>query len=252
MTYISADELRRIVDTHGNEAIYGGSYGWASAGRFHHAQSQVHRFLKLLGGYTFSRHSYSLGATGVIMPRVVGTHDDLFQRSTAWDVIAEHTELLVCFGGVGVKNIGGQRRWHHRHIRPAMHCSRLRDRGGRIVSISPLRDDTTGDCEWLAPVPGTDVAIMLALAHVLATEGLADRDFLDTYCTGYDRVRALPARRRRRRRQDRRSGRPTICGLPADDLVALARRMAAQPHHRHGQLVAAARPATASRRRGWG
>ena len=79
LTELLADELRRIVDTHGNEAIYGGSYGWASAGRFHHAQSQVHRFLKLLGGYTFSRHSYSLGATGVIMPRVVGTHDDLVQ-----------------------------------------------------------------------------------------------------------------------------------------------------------------------------
>ena len=28
---------------------------------------------------------------------------------------------------------------------------------------------------------------MLALAHVLATESLADRDFLSTYCTGYDR-----------------------------------------------------------------
>src|SRR5687767_5189687 len=36
-------ELRRVVDEHGNESIYGGSYGWASAGRFHHAQSQVHR-----------------------------------------------------------------------------------------------------------------------------------------------------------------------------------------------------------------
>ena len=82
LTELLAGELRRVVDTHGNEAIYGGSYGWASAGRFHHAQSQVHRFLKLLGGYTFSRHSYSLGATGVIMPRVVGTHDDLFKRST--------------------------------------------------------------------------------------------------------------------------------------------------------------------------
>lgn len=57
LTELLADELRRVVDTHGNEAIYGGSYGWASAGRFHHAQSQVHRFLKLLGGYTFSRHS---------------------------------------------------------------------------------------------------------------------------------------------------------------------------------------------------
>ena len=84
LTELLAGELRRVVDTHGNEAIYGGSYGWASAGRFHHAQSQVHRFLKLLGGYTFSRHSYSLGATGVIMPRVVGTHDDLFKRSTDW------------------------------------------------------------------------------------------------------------------------------------------------------------------------
>ena len=53
LTELLAGELRRVVDTHGNEAIYGGSYGWASAGRFHHAQSQVHRFLKLLGGYTF-------------------------------------------------------------------------------------------------------------------------------------------------------------------------------------------------------
>ena len=47
-----AAELRRVIDAHGNEAIFGGSYGWASAGRFHHSQSQVHRFLKLLGGYT--------------------------------------------------------------------------------------------------------------------------------------------------------------------------------------------------------
>ena len=68
---------------------------------------------------------------------------------------------------------------------PTRSALSLRDRGGRIVSLSPLRDDTTGDCEWLAPVPGTDVAIMLALAYVLATEGLADRGFLDTHCTGY-------------------------------------------------------------------
>ena len=69
----------------------------------------------------------------------------------------------------------------------------------RIVSFSPLRDDVEGDCEWLAPVPGTDVAIMLALAHVLATESLADRAFLDRYCVGYDRFeRYLLGLRRRR------------------------------------------------------
>jgi biotin/methionine sulfoxide reductase len=224
LTELLAGELRRVVDTHGNEAIYGGSYGWASAGRFHHAQSQVHRFLKMLGGYTFSKHSYSLGATGVIMPRVVGTHDGLFQRSTEWNVIAEHTELLVCFGGVGLKNTGINHGGTTAHpARDALR--RLRARGGQIVSLSPLRDDVDGDCEWLASVPGTDVAVMLALAYVLATEGLADRSFLDSHCTGYDRFE--------RYLLGTDDGVPkspqwaaALSSLPADQLTALARRMA--------------------------
>lgn len=225
LTELLADELRRVVDTHGNEAIYGGSYGWASAGRFHHAQSQVHRFLKMLGGYTSSRHSYSLGATGVIMPRVVGTHDDLFKRSTDWDVIAEHTDLLVCFGGLALKNTGTNHGGTTAHpARDALR--RLRARGGQIVSLSPLRDDVDGDCRWLAPVPGTDVAVMLALAYVLAAEDLADRDFLDTYCTGYPRFERYLLGR-----DDGVAKTPqwaaALSGLPAEDLTALARRMAA-------------------------
>ncbi len=225
LTELLADELRRVIDIHGNEAIYGGSYGWASAGRFHHAQSQVHRFLKLLGGYTSSRHSYSLGATGVIMPRVVGTHDDLFKRSTGWDVIVEHTDLLVCFGGIALKNTGINHGGTTAHPARAA-LRRFRDRGGQIVSFSPLRDDVEGEYEWHAPVPGTDVAIMLALAHVLATEDLADREFLATYCTGYDRFE--------RYLLGTDDGIPkspawasALSGLPAETITALARRMAA-------------------------
>jgi biotin/methionine sulfoxide reductase len=219
-----ADELRRIVDEHGNDAIYGGSYGWASAGRFHHAQSQVHRFLKMLGGYTFSRHSYSLGATGVIMPHVVGTHDDLFKRSTNWQVIVEHTDLMVCFGGLALKNSAVNPGGTTEHpTRGAV--NRLRTRGGRVVSFSPLRDDVDGDCEWFAPVPGTDVAIMMALAYVLSTEGLADHDFLDRYCVGYERFE--------RYLHGVDDGVPKspawaegLSGIPSDELTALARRMA--------------------------
>ncbi len=219
-----AAELRRVVDTYGNEAIYGGSYGWASAGRFHHAQSQVHRFLKMLGGYTFSKHSYSLGATGVIMPRIVGTHDDLFKRSTQWDVIVEHTDLLVAFGGVNLKNTGINHGGTTGH--PAREAlARFRAKGGNIVSVSPLRGDVDGDAEWLPAIPGTDVAIMLALAHVLATEGLADREFLTTYCTGYDRFE--------RYLLGTDDGVPkspqwaaAICGLDPEVLISLARRMA--------------------------
>ncbi|OBF97151.1 molybdopterin oxidoreductase [Mycobacterium sp. 852002-51152_SCH6134967] len=223
LTDLLTDELRRVVETHGNEAIFGGSYGWSSAGRFHHAQSQVHRFLNLLGGYTFSRHSYSLGATGVIMPRVVGTHDDLFKRSTAWDVIVEHTELLVCFGGLALKNTAINHGGTTAHpARDALR--RYRARGGQVVSFSPLRDDVDGECEWFAPVPGTDVAIMLALAYVLATEGLADGEFLATYCTGYERFeRYLLGADDGVPKTPRWAS--VISGIPADDLVRLARRM---------------------------
>jgi biotin/methionine sulfoxide reductase len=220
-----SDELRRVIDTYGTEAIYGGSYGWSSAGRFHHAQSQVHRFLNCLGGYTFSRHSYSLGATGVIMPRVVGTHDDLFKRSTQWEVIVEHTDLMVCFGGVALKNTGVNHGGTTAHpARDAL--NRFRAKGGEIVSISPLRDDVDGPCHWHAPVPGTDVAVMLALAHVLATESLTDRDFLTTYCTGYEHFERYLLGIDDGVPKSPRWAAP-ICGLDAGDIAALARRMAA-------------------------
>jgi len=224
LTEVLAAELRRVVDNHGNSAIYGGSYGWASAGRFHHAQSQVHRFLKLLGGYTFSRHSYSLGATGVIMPRVVGTHDDLFKRATNWSVIAEHTELVVCFGGIGGKNTGVNHGGTTAHpARDAL--ARFDERGGHIVSISPLRDDVAGNCEWLAPIPGTDIAVMLGLCHVLAANNLHDRTFLDTYCTGYDIFERylFGADDGVAKTAQWAAG---ISGLPADAITALAHRMA--------------------------
>ena len=42
----------------------------------------------------------------------------------------------------------------------------------------------------IAPVPGTDAALMLALCHVLDSEGLADRRFLDRYTVGYPRFAA--------------------------------------------------------------
>ena len=42
---LAARELARVKAEHGNASIYGGSYGWGSAGRFHHPQGLLHRFL---------------------------------------------------------------------------------------------------------------------------------------------------------------------------------------------------------------
>src|SRR5450756_1188493 len=181
-------ELRRVYRDHGAEAVYGGSYGWASAGRFHHAQSQLHRFLNCLGGYVRHVNSYSLGTSTVLLPYVIADVSVLENHATAKSVLAEHTGLVVAFGGLSPKNAavspGGVSRHHARGW-----ISAARARGCRFVSVSPLRDDTAAEAqaEWIAPRPGTDAALMLALAQVLDADGLADTGFLERCTVGFPR-----------------------------------------------------------------
>lgn len=99
LTLVS-EELRRVRAQHGNRAVFGGSYGWASAGAFHNAQAQLQRFLALGGGYTDSRNTYSTAALEVILPHVIGGAPWSYQsRMPMWDEIAENCELVVAFGG---------------------------------------------------------------------------------------------------------------------------------------------------------
>ncbi|MGE0725483.1 MAG: molybdopterin-dependent oxidoreductase, partial [Alphaproteobacteria bacterium] len=99
-----AAELRRVYDAHGAEAVFGGSYGWSSAGRFHHAQSQVHRFLNQLGGYIRSVNSYSAGTAAVILPHILGPMVEYGRASFHWKDLAATTDLVVAFGGMATKN----------------------------------------------------------------------------------------------------------------------------------------------------
>jgi biotin/methionine sulfoxide reductase len=181
-----AAELRRVYGTHGAEAVFGGSYGWASAGRFHHAQGQVHRFLNTLGGYVRSVNSYSAGAASVILPHVLGKYDDAGRRDVLWSDVARHTDIVLAFGGMAAKNSMVSGGGTSRHIvRAAMAASRAR--GTRFISVSPMRGDMPAEAEadWMPIIPGTDTALMLALAHTLVQEGLHDRAFLDRCCEGY-------------------------------------------------------------------
>jgi biotin/methionine sulfoxide reductase len=70
-------------------------------------------------------------------------------------------------------------------VRPSLEAAHRR--GARFVLASPLKDDLTDslDGEWLPLRPNTDTALMLALAHTLAVEELADLDFLTRCCAGY-------------------------------------------------------------------
>ena len=60
-----AAELSRVRDRFGAEAIFGGSYGWSSAGRLHHARTLVRRFLFLGGGCRRPGRQLQLGRSAV-------------------------------------------------------------------------------------------------------------------------------------------------------------------------------------------
>jgi biotin/methionine sulfoxide reductase len=222
-----AAELRRVNDAHGAGAIYGGSYGWASAGRFHHAQSQIHRFLNVAcGGYVRSVNSYSAGASAVILPHVLGPFELISRHNVTWSQICESTDTVLAFGGLALKNSMVASGGISSHIeRDSMRIAAAR--GTQFYSVSPLRDDCPPEAaaHWLAIRPGTDVALMLALAHTLIVEQLCDRDVIGRYCSGFEQFEPYITGASDGVAKDA-DWAAEITGLAAPRIVELARRLA--------------------------
>src|SRR5712691_4346978 len=135
-----AAELQRVYSAYGARAVFGGSYGWASAGRFHDAPRQLHRFLNVAGGYVRSVNSYSSGAATVILPHVVGPQDAVAGNNVSWDELVAESALVLAFGGMALKNndVGGGGTSEH-IARARLRAARRH--GAEFHLISPLRDD---------------------------------------------------------------------------------------------------------------
>ena len=184
-TGMVAEQLQRVKDQYGNTAIYGGSYGWDSAGRLHTSVGALQRLLALFGGYVFGVNTYSAPVMPVIMPHVVGASSP---ASSTWPTIIDNTKLLVAFGYNPLTHSqviygGDGSHFDYAYFR------QLKDAGIPMVSINPLVTDTDQyfNTERIAIRPNTDTALMLALAHVLYTEKLHDQAFMDKYTTGFDK-----------------------------------------------------------------
>lgn len=227
-TDIVAAELSRLKAEFGNESIFGGSYGWSSAGRFHHAQSQVHRFLNSIGGYVYFKDTYSSGAARRVLPHVVGDMDDLRKKHTTWASLAKNCELFVAFGGLPTKN--GQVNAGGANDHAVSDWIRKLDAAGvEFVNISPVRHDIDAitHAAWIPIRPGSDIAFILALCHVLISEKRFDRAFIDKYTVGFARFSAYVL--------GESDGHPKSCewaapltDIDAEIIRALARRMASK------------------------
>ena len=106
---------------------------------------------------------------------------------------------------------------------------RLRE-GARLIVADPRRIDLVRsphvEAEWHLPVrPGTNVAFVNAMAHVIVTEGLADEEFLAQRCEDVAAYLEFIARP-----EHSPEATEAITTIPAADLRAAARRFAAGPN----------------------
>lgn len=224
---LTADALKHAIDTGGNESIYGGSYGWASAGRFHHAQGQLKRFLNLVGGYVHSRTSYSAGAAEIIVPHILGMpFFSLMRQAPTVEDIAANTNLVVCFGGIAMKNTQVMDGGLGAHTAEDQ-LRALAKTDTHFVNVSPLKDDMADfvGADWWPCRPNSDVALMLGLAHTIHSENLHDAAFLATYCVGFERFVPYLTGESDGQPKDA-DWASALADIPAEDIRALARRMA--------------------------
>ncbi len=99
----------------------------------------------------------------------------------------------------------------------------LKKRGGKLVVIDPARTQTAKLADrHLAPRPGTDAALLLAVVHVLFDEDLVDLGGIAEHVVGIEQVRALAA-------DFAPEAVEQACGVGADEIRELARELAAAP-----------------------
>lgn len=104
---------------------------------------------------------------------------------------------------------------HHWHI-----VKDAQKKGAKVVVIDAYASKTAKEADWhIAPKPGSDGALAMAMMHTIIEEGLVDQDYVDNYTVGYEEL----AERAKTRTPEWAE---EITGIPADDIRTLAREYA--------------------------
>ena len=173
-TDLMAEKLTRTIEKYGNESIYI-PYGTGSYNQTN-GKPTASRLMNLMGGALGYYNSYSWACISKATPYVYGTNVTGNQRQD-W----VNAKYILMWG------------WNPSEMRDGTNSEfflqKARQNGARIVCIDPrmtMSAVALAD-EWIPIRPGTDAAMMSAMAHVMITENLYDRDFVERCCIGFDR-----------------------------------------------------------------
>ncbi|WGE57798.1 trimethylamine-N-oxide reductase TorA [Actinobacillus equuli] len=215
-----ANEMKRVRDAHGPGAIFGGSYGWYSSGSLHAARTLLQRYLNITGGFVGVKGDYSTGAAQVIMPHVLGTIE-VYEQQTSWEVVLESTDVIVLWSANPLNTL--RLAWTSTDQQGLEYFKKFKESGKRIICIDPVRSESCEylGAEWIPVHTGTDVALMLGMAHTLVTEDKHDKEFLKKYTKGYEQFEKYLLGTEDKQPKDAEWA-SKICGVPAETIKKLA------------------------------
>ena len=178
-----ANQLKKTIDTYGNQAIH---LVYAT-GMYSATGNPSARLLNCLGGYLAGHYDYSTHMLSAAMPYFYGDGFSPYDNvhASSFSEAAANSDLIVMFGNspADTRMGGANAVWDFVRVREA-----VTGRGGKIVNIDyRLNESASGSTdEWLPIRPGTDAALVAALAHEWIVNKKVDLDFLHKYCVGFD------------------------------------------------------------------
>jgi anaerobic dimethyl sulfoxide reductase subunit A len=168
-----AAQFERVKATYGNSALFV-PYGTGSYNQLN-GSHVARRLMNLYGGCLGIYNSYSWAAINAATPTVWGTLVTGNQRQD-W----LNSRYILMWG------------WNPAEMRDGTNSDYFiklaRGKGARVVCIDPRHSLSAAALadEWIPIRPGTDTAMMTAMAYVMLIEGLLDTAFINRYCLGWD------------------------------------------------------------------
>ena len=219
-----ASEITRVKEKYGNSAILV-PYGTGSYNQINGRQTAA-RLMNLLGGSLGYYNSYSWACISRATPYVYGTSVTGNQRQD-W----VNSKYIIMWG------------WNPAEMRDGTNSEffikKAREHGARVICIDPRMSMSAVALadEWIPIRPGTDVAMMSAMAYTIITEDLHDKDFIRRCCVGFDKTQMPPGCEDEESYTDyilgTRDGIPKtpqwaeeICSVPAETIIRIAREYA--------------------------